>query len=119
MTINPALFQRDPSTPDAATKRALSFEYDKSFGGVRSSASATFLSNQVLTDIDSALKLFLPTLTTRKDFMITATLWALDCIQNDPKVALRKLAATGAVTGAVTKVAGMDDQHGCGDGEAL
>ena len=115
MTINPALFQRDPSTPDAATKRALSFEYDQSFGGVRSSASATFLSNQVLTDIDTALKLFLPTLKTRKEFMVTATLWALDCIQNDPKVAMRKIAATGVVT----KVASMVDQHGSADGEAL
>jgi len=114
MKLNPALFQPAPTTHEVGTMRAMPFSNDHHFDHVDSKASTSYiLADTILTDIDAALTLFKGILKTRRDFMITATLWALESIHTDPKVALRRLAATGAVT----KVASMDDQHGSADGE--
>ena len=116
MTITPALPTLHPSTRDRRAKGAFPISHDRHFDYIHSRASTSvILSDSVLSEIDSALTLFTGVLMTRQDFIVTATLFALDSIHNDPKLALRKLAATGAMT----TVARMDDKHGRVDGESL
>ena len=116
MTISPAPIQIGPSTRELGTKRSMPFSCDHHFNDFDSRASTSFsLSDSVMSEIDAALKLFRGVLSTRQDFINVATLFALESLKNDPKVALRKLAATGAVT----EVARMDDRHGLVDGESL
>lgn len=109
MTIDPRFLELDPPIPAESNKANMSFEYEHHFDDFGQDASTRiFLGDSILAEIDSALKLFTPVLRTRKDFMYTATLWALECINTDPKIAMKKLAATGVVN----QVAAQDHHDG-------
>ena len=115
MTLNPTPipFALSPIPAHSAAKELFS-SHGRRFTDVDPRTSTSFiLSDTVMTEVDAALTLFRGILRTRQDFISVATLWALDSIKENPKLALRKLAATGAVT----EIARMDDKHGRADGE--
>jgi len=92
MTLDTELFGLDPSTSDESKNPHMHYTFEHHFDDSESEGmTRIFLTEKVLMKLDAALKLC-SDLRTRSDFIVMATLWALESMSSDPALVIGRSA---------------------------